>query len=72
MPFRCQAVLVNDLSTALDPSEEGLRDTAKKAQGIESSPGFSHKLELDKLVKAWHLGKVQSETKQYMNPVSQV
>ena len=40
--FRCQAVLDRDLFTALHASEEGLRDIAKEAFGIDVSLGFAH------------------------------
>ena len=66
MVFHCGAVLDQDLFNALHASEEDLRATTKEASG------FSHKFERAKLVKAWHLEKFQSETKQEIDAVARL
>ena len=46
-----------------------LRETCKKAFGIDCSKGFAHKRELGKIIKAWKNAKVHSDTKLKMDAV---
>ena len=61
--FRVGRITTRALFVGLDPNEDGLRETAKQAFGIDISKGFEHKREMAKLLQAWSQGKVMNDTK---------
>ena len=62
--FKVRGISDRLLFVALDDTTEGLRNTCKEAQGIDTSANFAHKLEFAKISNAWSSAKITAETKQ--------
>ena len=70
---RCQDVLTRSAFINLDSTEEGLKQTAKEAFGIDVNVpenSFPHKREMSKLISAWKEGRLQQDTKEKVDAVS--
>ena len=71
MACRCQDVVTRSVFVALDSSEEGLKDTAREAFGIDVSQGFPHKRKFAKTnFSAWKKGRLQADTKAKVDAVT--
>ena len=73
MACRCQDVLTRRFFVALDSTEEGLKDAAREAFGIDVSRGFPHKREFAKLSAIGHKSKeVDAVTRAHGELVTQL
>ena len=53
--FQINGLCDRDLFVSIDRNEDALRTTMEKDFGLDPEKGFAHKLEVGKIVKAWHI-----------------